>query len=111
MPVDDESSVFTVLVYLNSPSRGGETRFFSDAGDLLHEVTPAAGRVVCFFHDTLHSSAPVVETKYVIRTEMMFHRVNKAEVDSTSYSLKPEYQKLVSVYAASQGESKPTLFF
>ncbi len=104
VPIDDECSVFTVLVYLNDVVSGGETRFFSDdGGEQMLEIAPRRGNAVCFFHDTIHSSAPVVDTKFVLRTEMMFHRVNTSEIiDRFAYLQDPAYHRLVSVYAASQ---------
>ncbi len=57
----------------------------------------------CFVHDTLHGSADVIDTKYVLRTEMMFSRLNTTEISSSKdYLDLPNYHRLVSVYSSSQ---------
>ncbi|MEM9072250.1 MAG: 2OG-Fe(II) oxygenase [Myxococcota bacterium] len=64
----EEVSLFTVLIYL-SEAEGGATRFHTDA------VTPTPGRVLIFWHPTLHQGDPVLGGhKYVLRTDIMFRR-------------------------------------
>ncbi len=108
VPRDDESSIYTLMVYLSTLPEGcgGETRFFSDANEPIASVAPVAGRAVVFFHDTMHSGAPITMAgvaKYVLRTEVMFLRINTSEIaNPRAYETLPEYKRLVSVYTTSQ---------
>jgi hypothetical protein len=77
----NKRTVYTAVFYLSSvdSGAGGETLFHAehDPSAVLTSVSPVAGDCVVFFHDTLHSSAPLVSgSKYVLRTELMFVRIN-----------------------------------
>ncbi len=108
VPRDDESSIYTVVIYLSDAQAGGETLFHleSDPNVVLASVAPRAGDCVVFFHDTVHSSAPLqAGCKYVLRTELMFARVNTGDIPQPllmAYESLPTYQKMVRVYAESQ---------
>ena len=87
-------SLYTVLIYLNVCSAGGETQLLSDeAGDtsavdattgarvarpeaVLHAVAPHRGRALMYYHQTLHAGATVGPgaTKYCLRTDVMYAR-------------------------------------
>jgi prolyl 4-hydroxylase len=68
---ENESSVLTLLVYLNEQYTGGATRF-------CHydvEVVPKTGLVCLFQHHLLHEGAEITSgTKYVLRTDVMYSR-------------------------------------
>jgi hypothetical protein len=109
VPRDDESSIYTVVFYLSTlpNGAGGETLFHAENDNaVIAAVTPVAGDCVVFFHDTVHSSAPLLAgVKYVLRTELMFVRVNTGDIPQQlllSYETLPEYKKMVRVYAESQ---------
>jgi prolyl 4-hydroxylase len=70
----DEVSLLTCLVYLNRCEAGGSTRFL----DLERSVEPAPGRALVFNHHLLHEGCPVLAgVKYVVRTDLMFRRMDK----------------------------------
>ena len=63
-----ESSLLTLMVYLNEGFDGGDTEF--DHGD---PVRPRRGMVLVFDHGLRHRGAPVeTGTKYVMRTDVMY---------------------------------------
>lgn len=66
--------VATVVMYLNTPQRGGATVF----PDLGLQVQPVAGHAVCFCYDepspatqTLHGGAPVLEGEKWVATKWL----------------------------------------
>ena len=88
-------SLYTVLLYLNDTASGGATQILrgeqcdatqrdearggpavarSDA--VAHAVEPRAGRVLVYWHQTLHAGEPVGPgaLKYCIRSDIMFER-------------------------------------
>lgn len=80
--VNDSTSLLTVLIYLNDGGGkefdGGETCFLDSKSVKLNDttemVTPSTGDVVVFEHDLFHSSAPLkFGTKYILRTDVLFH--------------------------------------
>lgn len=89
----NQRSLYTVLIYLNVCTAGGETQLLSDdAGDtsvvdgsgarvarpevVLHAVAPNRGRALMYYHQVLHAGAMVGEgaTKYCLRTDVMYAR-------------------------------------
>jgi len=71
---DDERSLLTLLVYLNSPERGGSTRVVT-LGDVL-QIEALTGRALLFAHRLLHEGAAVeAGRKYVLRSDVMYRRV------------------------------------
>lgn len=65
-----ESSLMTLLIYLNGDFTGGETTF-RDA-----TVVPETGLGLIFQHKVLHAGAPVIDgIKYVLRSDVMFRSV------------------------------------
>lgn len=101
--VGDQTSLLTVLVYLNDGDGadfdGGETIYLdldvsnvnivktpgygSNSKEIgCARVTPKTGSVVIFEHDLYHSGAPLTRgTKYVMRTDIMFD-ATKVGVDA-----------------------------
>ena len=64
-----ESSLLTLLIYLNGDFKGGETKF----RDVT--VVPETGLALVFQHKVLHAGMPVLEgIKYVLRSDVMFRR-------------------------------------
>ncbi|KAL5486913.1 hypothetical protein EMCRGX_G019453 [Ephydatia muelleri] len=103
VPNEEESSIFTVVIYLNSDLEGGATSFLSEGEKVECLVSPKAGTAVFFNHDTLHEGQPVTKsTKYIIRTEIMFRRVDTGMLPNpTSYQENENYLKTVALYKKS----------
>ena len=67
-------SAYTLLVYLNTPLKGGETCFPDRWGDPV-EVEAVMGRALCFEHDVLHAGAEVEDgLKYLLRVDLLMWR-------------------------------------
>lgn len=65
----EERSLLSFLIYLNDDYVGGRTAFRDT------EVDPRPGRALCFRHRIEHEGrAPERGQKYVLRTDVMFHR-------------------------------------
>ncbi len=80
-PDRSESSLLTVMVYLNSGGgvdyQGGTTNFLPEEKDRRTEqpvvFTPSVGDVLVFSHRILHEGAAVTSgRKYAVRTDVMF---------------------------------------
>jgi predicted 2-oxoglutarate/Fe(II)-dependent dioxygenase YbiX len=68
----NESSKFTVLVYLNDDFTGGTTDFHDGPS-----VVPVRGMALVFAHSQLHQgAAPTRGHKYVLRTDIMYRRAS-----------------------------------
>ena len=67
-----------MLVYLNTPDRGGQTRSHDpQAGGhgQAVDVSPRKGLGLVFEHRLLHEGAePKAGVKYALRTDLMFER-------------------------------------
>eukprot|EP01090_Pellita_catalonica_P016090 TRINITY_DN4525_c0_g1_i1.p1 TRINITY_DN4525_c0_g1~~TRINITY_DN4525_c0_g1_i1.p1 ORF type:complete len:236 (+),score=32.07 TRINITY_DN4525_c0_g1_i1:135-842(+) len=59
VPKADESSIYTMIVYLNSDFSGGETIFYNEKQEEISRVIPKLGTAIFFTHDTLHMGAAV----------------------------------------------------
>ena len=73
--VKGETSLLTVLVYLNDGFRGGATRLCkyraTDEGSL--DITPVRGAAFVFEHSLLHEGmTPTEGVKYVMRSDVMY---------------------------------------
>ena len=110
-----------MVIYLNNDFEGGATSFLSEGGSLhvyidefikknpLHvgdvvcSVSPRAGTALIFNHDTLHEGEQVTwHTKYIIRTEVMFKRVDTEMLPNPlSYTENENYLKTVTLYMKS----------
>lgn len=63
----------TLLIYLNDGCEGGETAFFTDAGEEFLRVQPKMGTALCFLHDIRHEGCAVTAgVKYVLRTDILY---------------------------------------
>merc|ERR1712167_278 len=79
-PRHGEVSFQTLLVYLDSPSKGGETFFPLLTGlsedNQVGVVGPRPGLALCFEHHLEHGSAEMQEgVKHVFRTDVMYRRL------------------------------------
>ena len=116
VPMKDESSVFTVVIYLNDDFEGGETNFYreplqsklegkrgvAEEGDLVASVKPKKGKILVFTHESYHEGAVVKKgVKYVVRTEIMFRRVDSSIFHDRFLSKNEEYKKMVTLYQKS----------
>ena len=68
-------SFCTVLIYLNEPSKGGQSVLYHDSSsDAAHIISPTVGRCLVFRHSVWHSAWPATEgTKVVLRADVMFN--------------------------------------
>jgi len=67
--VKGNTTLLTLLVYLNEGYQGGSTKFRQGEVD----VEPAVGKALIFDHDLWHQGVEVqVGTKYVLRTDVIF---------------------------------------
>ena len=85
-----EQSYLTFMVYLNDQVTGGETRFFANLQQAFWEnpylsVQPKEDMALVFIHNIWHEGA-VVESgqKYVIRTDVMYGRSSKKDLQKSS---------------------------
>ncbi|KAI6647682.1 hypothetical protein LOD99_8647 [Oopsacas minuta] len=105
VPREDESSVYTVLIYLNTNYTGGETKFIDekDRKHVYHKVKPCVGMGLIFNHDTFHEGTPVLKgVKYLLRTEMMFRRVDTQMIPNPlKYSQSESYNTALTLYRKS----------
>ena len=93
VPMKDESSVFTVVIYLNDDYEGGQTNFYNEPfeskfegkrgikndEDLVATIQPKTGKMLVFNHESYHEGSKVLKgTKYIVRTEIMFVRIDSS---------------------------------
>jgi hypothetical protein len=80
----EETSVFTIQIYLSEGFLGGETIFYDDNfwKDGKFKCEPKKGRIAIFRqYGFLHCGATVFQgTKYTIRTDIMYRRVVDTDV-------------------------------
>ena len=80
----EETSVFTIHIYLSEGTKGGETVFYDDTffekGSFFCE--PKKGRLAIFRqYGFYHCGAAVVEgTKYTVRTDIMYRKFNESDL-------------------------------
>lgn len=80
---EGDESLFTLMLYLNAPARGGATNFLPTGSGSKKpkacSVQPHAGLALVFDHKLWHEGAMLVEgVKYAIRTDIMFSRRDAA---------------------------------
>lgn len=93
IPSWDLASVYTVIIYLNHNFDGGATELLI-TNDFWHDtvptVFPLTGKAFIFRHDVLHEGKIVTKgTKYILRTEVMFQRVDMSVIKNPY-----EYEKV-----------------
>ena len=75
----NEVSKLTFMLYLNDSFEGGETRFFVYPEA---KVVPEKGMALVFVHKRLHEGCEVKSgTKYVLRTDVLYSRWSRAELN------------------------------
>eukprot|EP01132_Coremiostelium_polycephalum_P002187 gene2187-2690_t len=102
----DKRSIFTMQIYLNDEYQGGKTNFFLPGDPLALDthvldkaVTPKTGTALIFNHDTLHEGAEVTDgTKYILRVDMMFLRIDNHGGAEMSDTQKAELEKARELY-------------
>ena len=69
-------------------------------GDVVCSVLPKTGTALIFNHDTLHEGQPVTKaTKYIIRTEVMFRRVDSEMIPTPlAYEEDEKYIRTLALY-------------
>ena len=79
-PCKGDTSFMTVMIYLNTPARGGETNFLNSRDESqISQVKPRSGLALVFDHHLLHEGARLdVGVKYAIRTDIMFRKEQAA---------------------------------
>jgi hypothetical protein len=114
----NQRSMYTLIVYLNTCTDGGQTRFYTDEarGKLVRDehdrftsapelavaaVEAVQGRALVFHHDLVHEGVPVGETpgaiKYIIRSDVMYERTPRlydSPKDREAYTLYMKAQEL-----------------
>lgn len=64
------ASEYTVLIYLNENSSGGETIFITEPEI---SISPKTGKCLMFKHDIMHEGAKIKKgVKYVLRTDAIY---------------------------------------
>jgi len=65
---ENEYSLYSLIIYLNTNFEGGETSFRN-----LFSVIPESGKALLFAHPLRHEGKEILEgVKYVLRTDVMF---------------------------------------
>ena len=102
---DNEKSIFTILVYLSSSDQG--TTLLKKVGEEIQQddlvfkfkqlarIQPNIGSVAIFNHDLYHAGERVnYGFKYVMRTELVFKRVDQESIYRMHYRNSEEFQKV-----------------
>jgi hypothetical protein len=128
IPRQDEASMFTVLLYLNSVPATEETPNFYrsrkmpghtvllgsrsdepigsrqlsfDSSSDVRSIAPVTGTALVFNHDCWHRGNPPSGTKFILRTELIFRRTHAAYVDRFLYSQSEVYRTTRELYKMS----------
>ena len=82
-------------------------------GDVVCSVLPKTGMALLFNHDTLHEGKPVtMGTKYIIRTEVMYRRVDSEMIPNPlAYKSDENYIKTLALYRKSWHLEQGTTHF
>jgi hypothetical protein len=72
-------SFYTLMLYLNTPKKGGGTNFLSGLGD-IKRYNPSTGQALVFDHDIRHEGELLEDgVKYAIRTDVMYRCCSKMD--------------------------------
>jgi hypothetical protein len=107
---DDFRSIYTLMIYLQKPYQGGDTKFFDSSHDVplsltrqmpprvpVATVAPEEGTALLFTHDVAHEGAEVLQgDKYVLRTDLLFERTLR--LGDGSHQADPLYQAAEKLY-------------
>ena len=71
-----DRSFMTLMLYLNTPAKGGDTNFMSRRDQSqVSPVAPQTGAALLFDHNIMHEGAMLESgVKYAIRTDVMYRR-------------------------------------
>ncbi len=99
----DEKSIYTIMIYLENSD--GNLKF------LKSQIKPQKGRLVVFNQKLLHEGMINTETKYFIRSEIMYERETKIETSNDKkamelYVLGYELNKLAETEKAEKLEKE-----
>ena len=117
-------SFYSVIIYLNTPAEGGGTRFYQSSAtnvvlderrwtgrtDLaVFEVQPRTGRALVFDQRLVHEGIPPIgDRKHIIRTDVMFERIEPLFVEySEEYA---DYERAVDLSERGQHADAVRLF-
>ncbi len=116
-------SFYSVIIYLNTPSEGGGTRFYKKSAtdvvlennrwtgrkDLaVFEVQPLIGRALVFDQRLVHEGIPPSDRKHIIRTDIMYERIEPLFVEfSAEYA---DYERAVDLSERGQHADAVKLF-
>lgn len=113
---EDLRSIFTVLIYLNDDFEGGTTSFHKSitkrtkemrvcdemkAGSKLRfRFSPQQGSVLLFNHNMIHSGDPLPaeSTKYLIRTDLVFRRIERPADYNYLWQKDPDFIQAVKYF-------------
>ncbi|XP_013387162.1 uncharacterized protein LOC106156453 [Lingula anatina] len=109
----EKRSMKTFMIYLNDDFTGGTTNFVDESQQLhmdssgkycaeeknvIHRVQPETGMAIIFNHHRLHEGERIKSgVKYIMRTDIMYHRVEKmaaSEQDEMAIQLLQEAERL-----------------
>jgi hypothetical protein len=106
---NNQRSILTLMIYLNDNFEGGATTFYED-GDNMEVIKPVNCTGVIFNHDVEHEGDVIIKgTKYILRTDIMFYRINYIDKDD-DYTKTEEWIQSEELYKKSvtlQNEGKP----
>ena len=75
-PGKGERSFLTLMLYLDEPGSGGETKFLNPQLKTETSVHPRGGLGLVFDHELLHEGATLIAgVKHALRTDVMYRRV------------------------------------
>jgi hypothetical protein len=113
---EDLRSILTILIYLNDDFEGGTTSFYKtmtkrtkemrvcdemkSGSDLRFRFSPKQGSVLLFNHNMIHSGdpLPVESTKYLIRTDLVFRRVERPSDYNYLWQIDPDFIQAVKYF-------------
>lgn len=115
LPHRHEVNIYTIIIYLNDDYKGGNTNFiemlpkqysildFFKKKDLKYNILesfePKKGSGLIFTNYQIHEGAEVIEgTKYIIKTEIVFKRVNPSSLVLKSFIKTPNYELCMALY-------------
>ena len=84
-PRKGERSFLTLMLYLDEPGSGGETKFLNPQLKTETSVHPRGGLGLVFDHELLHEGATLIAgVKHALRTDVMYRRVQGSYIKFAS---------------------------
>eukprot|EP01080_Neovahlkampfia_damariscottae_P012844 gene12844-7193_t len=109
----NESTIHTIIVYLNDGYEGGNTQFIkvpeggfkeflensNENYEVLESYEPKLGSCLIFPNYNCHAGDKLTKgRKYILRTELVFKRMNVDQIDEQKDVSNPNYQKMWDYY-------------